>query len=542
MTMTKDRPMTVESADFVIAGGGAAGCVIASRLSENPDHTVVLLEAGGPSDTFIVKMPVGGYTLLGKPAGDWLYQTEPDPSLNGRQSHWSAGKMLGGGSAINGMVYIRGSRQDYDGWVEDQGCTGWGWNEVQAYFKKSEGFSGPASQSHSKLGPLGVSEPRIQHPLAKAFVTACTQTGLRAVDDYCAGDIDGAFTNLVTQRGGERSSAARAFLEEAMKRPNLTVITSALVDKVLIENGRATGVQFLQDGQIKTVAARREVIVTASTLHSPAILLRSGIGPGDDLRALGIEVKVDAPEVGKNLQEHASFQSAWFVDVPTYNTMLTPFKMAKNFLAYLLFRKGMMTAVPVEAMAFLRSTPDLAEPDIKLQFGAVAFDAEKRAPHKRDGVVVFANVAKPRSRGEIRLRSADPAIKPIIDHRLLGDADDVTALISGVKQVAKIFDAPALSKHVQGRLTPAQAPVNDAEWEQLLRNNCGIGYHPVGTCRMGGDAGSVVDPRLNVRGVKGLRVADASIMPIMPAANTNAPAIMVGEKAADMIKEDAAAA
>lgn len=533
--------MTELAADFVIAGGGSAGCVLAARLSENPAYTVILLEAGGQSDTFRVTMPTGAFTLLGKPEFDWMYQTEADPSLLGRTVTWSAGKMLGGGSAINGMVYIRGSRSDYDDWAA-RGCTGWDWDSVQPYFKKSEAFAGAPGQSHSQLGKLGVTPPRIQHPLTKAFVTACTEHGLRAIDDYCAGDIDGAFANFVTQTNGKRSSTARAFLEEAMTRPNLTVVTGALVDKVVIENGRAVGLRYRRGGEDKFVEARREVIVSASTMASPAILMRSGIGPGEALRQHSIDVVVDALEVGQNLQEHASFSTSVFVDVPTYNSMLTPFGMAKNLLKYLLFKTGVMTAVPVEAMAFLRSTPDLVEPDIKLQFGAVAFDPVKRKPHERPGVIVYANVAKPRSRGEIRLRSADPADPPVIDHRLLGDPEDVAALIRGAKQVEQILQAPALARHVQGKLMPAHSPRSDAEWEHAIRSSSGIGYHPVGTCRMGGDATSVVDPRLRVRGVVGLRVVDASIMPIMPAANTNAPAIMIAEKGAEMILEDAAAA
>lgn len=531
--------MNVEEADFVIAGGGSAGCVLANRLSENPQHKVVLIEAGSRSDNFLTKLPVGSYLMLTKPKTDWCYMTEPDPSLLGRQSMWSAGRALGGGSAVNGMVYIRGARSDYDAYAEDLGCTGWSWNEVQHYFKKSEGYAGAPGPNHSTTGPLGVSPLRKQHPLAYAFVEACKERGLRGVDDYCSGDLDGAFTNLVTQRNGQRSSAARAFLEPAMKRPNLKVITEALVDKVLIENGRATGVQFLKSDQMHVVRARREVIVTASTLHSPAILLRSGIGPEEQLRALGIPVQVNAPDVGRNLQEHASVQTSYFVDLPTYNTLVTPLRMPGNVLNYLLFGRGVLTATPVEAMAYLRSEPGLKEPDIKLQFGALAFDPVKRAPHERPGVVVYANVAKPRSRGEIRLRSVDVRDKPVIDHRLLGDPQDVAALIRGLKQVDDIYNAPSFAKHLRGRLSPDPKPQTDAEWEQRIRSTAGIGYHPVGTCRMGGDANSVVDPQLKVRGVAGLRVADASILPIMPAANTNAPAIMVGEKAADMILQDA---
>lgn len=521
-------------ADYVIAGGGSAGCVLAARLSEDPGARVVLLEAGGPSNTFRVSMPTGAFTLLGKPRYDWMYATEPDPSLAGRASMWSAGKMLGGGSAINGMVYIRGAAADYDDWAA-RGCTGWNWDAVQPYFKKSEGFLGEPGQSHSQFGPLGVAPPRMQHPLAAVFVEACREHGLRTVDDYCSGDIDGAFTNFVTQRGGQRSSTARAFLTEAMGRPNLTVVTDALVDRVLIDGNRATGVQYIKGGEARQVSARCEVILSASTMQSPAILMRSGIGPADALRVHGIPVVVDAPNVGQNLQEHASVATSYFVDVPTYNSMLGGWGMARQLLRYVLFRKGVMTAVPVEAMAFLRSDPELAEPDIKLQFGAVAFDSATRGPHKRPGVVVFANVAKPRSRGEIRLRSADPVDPPVIDHRLLGDPADVAALIRGVRQVEQIFQAPALARHVQGRISDAAPPRTDAEWEQVIRTTSGIGYHPVGTCRMGSDARSVVDPDLRVRGVEGLRVIDASVMPVMPAANTNAPAIMIAEKGADLV-------
>ncbi len=532
--------MSIAAADYVIAGGGSAGCVLASRLSEDPKCTVVLLEAGGPGDGFLAKMPSGSAKLLGRPKTDWMYMTEPDPSLGGRKSMWFAGKMLGGGSSLNGMMYIRGSRTDYDSWEQELGCTGWGWNDVQTYFKRSEGFDGPASASHATGGPLGVALPRSIHPLSHAFVDACADLGMRRVEDYCAGDIDGAFIAFVTQKNGQRSSAALAFLKPAMKRPNLTVITGALVDKVLIEDGRATGVQYIKDGQTKTIVANREVIVSASSLASPTILLRSGIGPADELRALGIDVKVDAPEVGKNLQEHASVQTSVTVDIPTVNTRMGPFHIAAGLIQYLLGGRGIMSITPVEGMAFLRSQPDLKQPDIKLQFGPFAYDPVTRKPHHKPGIVVYTNVAKPRSRGEIRLRSAEPKDAPVIDHRLIGDPHDMAALIRGLKAVDDILHAPSFAKHMTGRIAPAQRPQTDAEWEERIRSTAGIGYHPVGTCRMGGDDRSVVDPRLRVRGVSGLRVADASIMPIMPSANTNAPAIMVGEKAAAMIREDTA--
>lgn len=442
-----------DQADYVIIGGGSAGCVLANRLSENPTNRVVLLEAGGTADGFMNRLPAAGMKLLGKPETDWCYQTESDPSLNDRQGFWSAGRLLGGGSSVNGMIYIRGDRADYDGWVA-AGCTGWGWDDVLPHFRKSEAWSGTPDQTHSTLGLLGVSKPRLSHPLADVFVEACAQFGLRKVEDYCAGDVDGAFTMLVTQAGGQRSSAARAFLKPAMSRPNLKVITGATVDRVITENGRATGVRFLRGGQLEVVSAAREVIVSAGSLQSPAVLMRSGIGPASQLREHGIDVIRDCAAVGRNLQEHASYHSSFEVNIPTWNNLMTPLGMTREFVKYLLSRRGLMTMVPVEAMAYLRSRPELAFPDIKLSFGLMAMDPATRKPHKQPAVVIYANVAKPKSRGEIRLRSASPGDKPVIDHRLLGDPEDVNALIAGVKQVQEIFRSPPSPAMLSGQSGP----------------------------------------------------------------------------------------
>jgi len=523
-------------ADYIIVGGGSAGCVLANRLSEDPRNRVVLLEAGGDSDKFLVKMPAGASKLMGDPKVDWMHVTEPDPSINNRTVTWSAGKMLGGGSAINGMVYIRGARHDYDGWAREDGCTGWAWDDVLPYFKRSEDFSGPESESHGKGGPLSVSTLRIKHPLADAFVQACRQTGLREVDDYGSGDIDGAFINHLTQRNGERCSSARANLGAAAGRPNLQVVTGALVDKVLIEDMRAVGVRYLCQGAARELRCGGEVIVAAGAIQSPTVLMRSGVGPGGHLSAMGVAVRLHAPEVGRNLQEHASFPSSRFVNVPTYNAMQGPVQLAGQLARYLIGRQGMLTTAPVHAMAFLRSHPDLPYPDIKLQLGPYCIDIERGAMHRRPGVSVFTNVSPPKSRGEIRLRSADPTDRPVIDHRLFGHPSDLTAFVEGLKAVDRIFEAPAMARYVVGRNLPAQTPNDDDAWAHQVRTYARIGYHPVATCRMGGDAGSVVDPELRVRGVAALRVVDASVMPKMPSANTNAPTMMIAEKGAELIR------
>jgi choline dehydrogenase len=531
--------MAIGEADYIVAGGGSAGCVLANRLSADPSIKVVLLEAGGTAKGFLSDMPSLGLTYLGKPERDWCYLTEPDPSLNGRQSMWNAGRILGGGSSINGMVYVRGAKADYDEWAE-QGCSGWGWDDVLPYFRKSEGFTGTASQSHATAGPLGISERRIRHPLAEIFVDTCRQYGLRRVEDYCGGDTDGAYLMYVAQRNGKRSSSASAFLDAAtMRRPNLTVLTGATVDNVLVEGGRAAGVRFTRDGAAETVRCRREVVVSAGTLQSPAILMRSGIGPAEHLRSFGIPVAYDAPQVGRNMQEHASFCLEFQVDIPTYNTMMRALPMVRELLKYLLFRKGLMTMAPIEAMAGLRSRPDLEHPDIHLALGLMCMDHATLTPLALPAVMAFAGIPKPKSRGEIRLRSTDPTAKPVIDHRLLGHEDDLVTLITGVKEVLRIFATRPLADHVVARLTPKLLPGSDEEWEQVLRDGCSGSYRPVGTCRMGSDDAAVLDPRLKLRGVNGLRVADASIIPVIPDAGMTAIAIMIGEKAADMILEDA---
>jgi len=381
------------------------------------------------------------------------------------------------------------------------------------------------------------------HPLAEEFVAACEHYGLRRLDNYCGGDTDGAYLVDLFQRDGKRSSSASAFLDaQTMRRPNLTVVTGAMADRLVVENGRAAGLRFVgKDGQAATLRCRREIVLSAGTMQSPAILMRSGIGPGEQLQGFGIEVLRASPGVGCNMQEHASYRSEFQVDIPTWNTMMRPLSMIRELLRYLLTGKGLMTIAPIEAMAALRSRPGLHHPDIHLALGMLCMDHATLKPHALPAVMALASVAKPKSRGEVRLRSADPADPPVIDHQILGHPDDMAVMIAGARAIQDIFAAPPLAGHTIARLTPEVLPQTDAEWEQSIREICSSSFRPVGTCRMGSDGDSVVDPRLRVRGIEGLRIADASIIPVIPDAGMTATSIMIGEKGAEMMLEDAKA-
>lgn len=530
-------------ADYVVVGGGSAGAVIASRLSEDPGTRVAVIEAGGEADAFIVKLPVGFAKMLNNPQYDWCYQHEDDPTIDNRHFIWSAGRMLGGSSSINGQVYIRACRADHEQWVQ-QGCAGWSFADCLPYYRRSERYAGGSNEVHGGDGPLSVMLLRDPHPLSRKFLEACADRNIPTLREYCAGSMDGAFLALTTQfTNGTRCSTAHAHLNEARRRPNLQVLTNTLAETIVFDGRRAAGVNIVRAGNRESIKATREVIVCAGAIGSPALLLRSGVGPASAMREFGINVVADRAGVGDQLQEHAAVPINKFVNVPTYNSQTGPFYMAKHALQYYLFKKGPMVTPAVQAMATARTRPDLSEPDVQLHFLPLSYDIEPSstsassgAMDKRPTIMISASTCRPRARGQVKLRSADAAIPPRIEHRLLSDDSDVSTLIGGCKLIESIFTAPSWRHMITSARSPAHAPERDADWESYIRSHATICYHPVGTCRMGADQEAVVDLQLRVRGVEGLRVADASVMPRITSANTMAASIMIGERAADFIR------
>ena len=538
------------SYDFVIVGGGSAGATIAARLTEDPNIRVCLLEAGGDGRGILVRAPLAVVAMLpGRPLklNNWAYSTVPQPGLNGRQGYQPRGKALGGSSAINAMLYVRGQRQDYDSWA-DLGCDGWDWNSLLPYFKRAENNERGADDFHGADGPLQVSNQKAPRPISRAFVEASAQMQIRERADFNTGDNEGAGLYQVTQfhrpdRNGERCSAAAGYLHPVMDRPNLTVITKAHATRVLFDGKRAVGVEYQQGVQRREVRASREVVLSGGAFNSPQLLQLSGVGDGGALSKQGIEVVHDLPGVGQNLQDHLDFILA-YKSKDRDNVGLGLHAGVSLFRHAMQWRrdgKSMFASPFAEAGSFFKTDPNLDRPDVQTHFVISIVDDHARKLHFGHGFSCHVCVLRPHSRGEVFLQSADPLAAPGIDPKFLADDRDLQTLIRGAKMTREVMNAPALKPYIHKELFGTRDGMSDADWEQHIRNRADTVYHPVGTCKMGVDDMAVVDPALKVRGLEGLRVADASIMPLLVSGNTNAPTIAIAEKCADMIRAELAA-
>jgi len=515
----------------VIVGGGTAGCVLAGRLSEDPDCRVLLLEAGGEDRRAEIHIPAA-FSKLFKTEVDWAYETVPQPRLYDRALYWPRGKVLGGSSSMNAMIYIRGAAADYDGWAA-AGCTGWGFADVLPYFKRSEDHVRGPSAWHGKGGPVPVTDPLDPSPVSLAFVEAALQAGLPRNDDFNGPTLKGAGLYQLTQRGGRRVSSAAAFLRPARSRPNLRIETGALATRIVFDGQRAVGVEFLQGGASHRVDAVREVLLCGGTVNSPQLLMLSGVGPANDLRQLGLPVTADRPAVGANLQDHPIAGLRYRLRRPI---SLMNAEGAVSVLRYLTTRRGMLTSNVAEAGAFVRTRADDPEPDVQYHVAPVLYEDHGLRPPTEHGFSIGPTLVAPRSVGRLALRSADPTEPPLIDPNYLADEADLTSLVKGLKVGREIALQPALASFRGEELTPGPHVHTDDALAAYVRATCETLYHPAGTCRMGADNDSVVDPDLRVRGVEGLRVVDASVMPTIVRGNTNAPTMMIAEKAADLLR------
>ena len=525
--------------DYMIIGGGSSGCVLAGRLSENPNVSVCLLEAGGGGDGWKVEVPCAAVISIPTKINNWAFETVPQKGLNGRKGYQPRGKCLGGSSAINAMIYIRGNRQDYDDWAE-MGNDGWSYDEVLPYFIKSENNGRIKDQYHGNEGPLSVIDLHSDNPLQKKYIQAAKEQGYKILDDFNGVEQEGLGVYQVTHINGERCSAARAYLFPHLERPNLTVEIHAQTHRILIENGVAVGVEYKQGGQLKVIRARREVLLSAGAMQSPQILMLSGVGDQNELTQHGIAVKKHLPGVGKNFHDHPDFIFGYKVSQieGTFGLSIPgSIDLVKQIGRYRKERRGLITTNFAECGGFIKSSDEQALPNLQLHFVVALVDNHARTMHTGHGISCHVCLLNPKSRGTIKISGPSIDDPLLIDPDFYGDESDLEEMVKGFKMTQQLMESEAFKSMIKQDLFTAHVQT-DEDIRQVLRDRSDTVYHPVGSCKMGVDDMAVVDARLRVYGVQNLRVVDASIMPKVVNGNTNAPAIMIAEKAVDMIRQD----